>query len=107
LKEELLAIMSLVLVALRKLTVYVPGEITWGKGTVIWLLCGFTLFAIAKPPEKVLLASALKIARVHGPASDESDDQVKVAFWSGVTVEGTCRFDTAAAVAANTRATAA
>ncbi len=36
--------------------------------------------------------------------SDESDDQVTVTFWSGVIVDGTCRFDTAAAVAAKARA---
>jgi len=103
LNVELLATTLLVSDPLRKLTKYDPGEISWGKRTVIWFFCGSTLFAIARPPAKVLL-SELKTDSVNGLLSEESDDQVMVTLEPVVADEGTCKFDNAAAVAANARA---
>jgi len=100
---ELLVRISEALDALTRERVYDPGETSCGKSRVNELLCKFTLFAIARPPAKVWLLSALKIERTAGDVSEESDDQVTVTFWSGVAVEGTCRLDTAAAVATNAR----
>jgi len=96
---------SLALVGLRKPTVYCPGLTSWGKRTVTWLFCVSTLLAMARPPAKVALLSALKSANVKPDGSEEVDVQVIVTFWPVVAVEGTCRLDSAAAVAANARPT--
>jgi hypothetical protein len=95
---------SVALVGLRKPTVYCPGLTSWGKRTVTWLFCVSTLLAMARPPAKVALLSALKSANVKPDGSEEVDVQVIVTFWPVVAVEGTCRLDSAAAVAANARA---
>jgi len=100
----LLVITSEASVMLTNETTYDPDRITCGITTLNWLLCTFGTVAIAYPPAKVGLPPELKSANVSGLVSEESDDQVMVTLEPGVIDAGTCKSDTATAMAANARA---